>query len=367
MAEDTRVLYESLARMLEGVPPGLPRTADGQLEIDLLRWIFEPEEAEVALGVLPMPEPAAAIAARLNRPLAEVLPILDGMVEKSTLMPLIVEGLRLYRVVPIIVGLQEVQLWRRDRSEAEKREFTVLWEDYIATWAETGSYGPATFRILPRSLPVNMAIEANSTSPSTEDAHRLIDEADSVGVAPCVCREERRVFDGSNCNHTSQVCLFLMKSDVVDIYKWYNVLKPIAKEEAHVLIDKCADEGLIHETFNFKDTPLNFICNCCSCCCVVLRAVKHVAGVVTSDFVAHIDEAECTSCGACKAEGCTMDAIVEADGSYGVVVEKCVGCGLCVVKCPSGGITLVRRTDAAPPLSMMDWFVARETNRASQG
>ena len=59
-------VYQQLAQKLDGLPNGYPSTEDG-VELKILRWIFTPEEAEIALRVSPVPEPLEAVAARQAR------------------------------------------------------------------------------------------------------------------------------------------------------------------------------------------------------------------------------------------------------------------------------------------------------------
>ena len=363
MNGDKQNVYELLAQKLEQIPPGFPRTADGQLEVRMLRWIFEQDQAEVALAVLPLPETAQTIAERSNKPVAGVAATLKTLADLGCLMPLTIGGQAHYRITPMIPGLQEPQFWRKDKAEDEKREFAAMWEEYYPTFAKVGSYGPAVARI----IPVSVAVEATSKSNRLEDVHRMVDEAKTVTVMPCVCREERRLHGESSCNHSSQVCLLLTTMDEIDVTKWMSVAKQITKEEAHRIVDKSEEEGLIHETLNADDASFYFICNCCTCCCVLLRAAKEFQSpyIATSDFVARIDQDECNSCGVCADERCTMDAIDEDAGDYSVVAERCIGCGVCIVDCPVDAITLTRKPEANPPGSLMEWATQRETNRQS--
>ena len=75
-------MYKQLAEKLDRLPNGFPPSADG-VELKILRKIFEPEEAEMALKLKPRPETVNAIAERLNAPVEEVGPLLDRMARKG--------------------------------------------------------------------------------------------------------------------------------------------------------------------------------------------------------------------------------------------------------------------------------------------
>jgi MinD superfamily P-loop ATPase len=69
-----------------------------------------------------------------------------------------------------------------------------------------------------------------------------------------------------------------------------------------------------------------------------MRGVKEFGApymLAKSNYIAIIDEESCESCGICKEERCPMDAIVEDLGGYSVQAERCIGCGVCAVTCPT--------------------------------
>jgi electron transport complex protein RnfB len=87
--------------------------------------------------------------------------------------------------------------------------------------------------------------------------------------------------------------------------------------------------------------------------------------VARANYVAAIDAAECTSCGAC-AERCQVGAILERDGAFAVDPERCIGCGLCATGCPSGAAALARRPGAElayPPEDFEAWERERLRSR----
>ncbi|MBN1678216.1 MAG: 4Fe-4S binding protein [Candidatus Thermoplasmatota archaeon] len=64
---------------------------------------------------------------------------------------------------------------------------------------------------------------------------------------------------------------------------------------------------------------------------------------------------------------CQVDAIGEKNGVMVVDIAKCIGCGLCVTKCPSGAATLERKSDNAlvlPPADYRTWENERLRSRS---
>ncbi|MBU0618145.1 MAG: 4Fe-4S binding protein, partial [Planctomycetes bacterium] len=81
-------------------------------------------------------------------------------------------------------------------------------------------------------------------------------------------------------------------------------------------------------------------------------------------FVAGIDSDTCSACGVCAEERCPMQAIAEDDGAYRVSAERCIGCGVCTITCPTESITLERRAQRnTPPENLMAWSAERAASR----
>jgi Pyruvate/2-oxoacid:ferredoxin oxidoreductase delta subunit len=94
---------------------------------------------------------------------------------------------------------------------------------------------------------------------------------------------------------------------------------------------------------------VNFICNCCKCCCEGLKAAQRFAmhsPVLTTNFGARIDNERCCRCGRCVA-ACPVEAIdIPSPGDSGhaqVVDDLCLGCGVCVKVCRDDAVCLVPR------------------------
>jgi len=80
VAEDTDV-YRRLQQHLDAMPVGFPATASG-IELRILRRLFTPEEAEVALCLSAVPERPARIAGRARgRSKDEVQAALEAMAD----------------------------------------------------------------------------------------------------------------------------------------------------------------------------------------------------------------------------------------------------------------------------------------------
>jgi electron transport complex protein RnfB len=346
--------YRRLARRLDEIPNGFPPTESG-VELRLLARVFEPEEAEVASVMRLTPEAASTIASRLGIEAAAARRTLKGMARKGQIRIAKGEGELLFGLMPFVVGIYEEQLPRMDEEMAE------LFEQYYKE-----ALGPPVFAQSPpihRVIPVEQAISLEVDVHPYERASQIVESAKAWGVRDCICRTQQRLI-GKGCEQLVASCIIL--APVPGAFDGSSVTRPITKGDAQRLLREAEDAGLVHSTGNYRD-GLYYICNCCSCCCGVLRALAdHPApnAVVRSDFVAVIDAASCIGCGDCAAR-CQLSALSLDDGICSVDEGRCIGCGLCASACSVGAIGLRRRGGASdePPVSLSDWMAQRARHR----
>ncbi|MHC4943827.1 MAG: 4Fe-4S binding protein [Planctomycetota bacterium] len=349
-------LYNRLAGKLDELPNGYPATENG-VELRILRKLFSEEDARMALELKPAPETAAVIARRLERPLDELESQLEGMADKGLIGCLKMHGKMVYMLMPFVIGIYEFQLDRLDK------EFAELFAEYRPALMKTlGGTAPAVTRV----IPVNIPIEAQHRILRHDDMHRMIEESNSFILRDCICRKQHAL-EGNSCKYPKDVCLGFSQEE--NAYNDFNYAgRVISKAEAFEVLELSEKEGLVHCTYNIEEGH-RFICNCCICCCELLKGIKNqeipfiLAG---SDWYAAIDAETCSACGTCADERCMMDAVVEENGAYKVMAERCIGCGVCTVTCPTGAIALKARPESeriAPPKNLVAWGMQRAENR----
>jgi electron transport complex protein RnfB len=349
-------VYRRLAKKLDDLPNGFPATESG-VEIEILKKIYTPEEAEMALKIRPVPETVEAIAQRLGKPVSEMQSILDKMIQKGQIGSFKFLGQQVYMFFPFVLGIYEFQLPRLNR------EFVDLFEEYAPAFLpKLGGFKPALLRV----IPVNTSIDARPQVHLYEDLHRLIDQAKSFRVSECICRKERAL-QGHGCNHSVENCLnFSSEEGAFDRSPLPGRL--ITKEEAIQILRQAEKEGLVHSSWNVQKGH-SFVCNCCPCCCAIMRGLKEFKAphiLAKSNFVAHINKERCSSCGICREERCPMDAIIEEAGSYRVLADRCIGCGVCTITCPAEAITMKPRPEKEreePPATLTEWKTKRAGSR----
>ena len=351
-------VYKRLAKKLDALPHGFPATESG-VELQILRKIFSEADAATALLLRPFPETAQRISRRLGKTEADTRTILDGMKKRGQIESTMWRGERCYLLAPFVIGIFEYQLPFIDRELAE------LCEIYAPHLADTiGGTEPGLARV----VPIHQKIDGRTTVLAYEDTRKMIEGARSFRVMDCICRREKELV-GEPCSHTVETCLSFSRHD--NAYEDSHLGgRIITKEEALAVLDAAEEEGLVHCTYNFEHNQM-FVCNCCSCCCGLMRLLTEYHtpyGLVRSNWEAVIDEDLCETCGVCANERCPVEAIEETDGGdYRVLGDRCIGCGVCVVTCPSGAMSITPRPESErtiPPRNIVDWSVQRAANRS---
>jgi len=352
-------VYHQLAKVLDTLPNGFPPTENG-VEIKILKKIFLPEEADLFCELRLTFETAENISKRTGRPLAGLDEKLQAMGKKGQLFALELGGTRLYKMLPWAFGIYEFQLERLDL------ELSKLVEEYAETFGRQFFSGKPQ---LMQVIPVEKEIKGMHQALPYEQVSNIIEKSKSFRVSDCICKKEKNLL-GDPCERPMQVCMsFAPVPGIFEEGEWPG--RVITKAEAYEILAQAEEDALVHLTWNVQEGHF-FICNCCGCCCGVLRSITEggipATDVVQSHFYAVIDPDECTACGTCADERCQVGAIEEGDDSYLVVREECIGCGLCVSACPQEAIKLVRKDEkecVTPPKNETEWYNERGKNRGT--
>ena len=117
-----RELYEKLANHLDDLPGGFPRTESG-VEIRILRRLFTPEDAELALHLTLIPEEPRVVARRAKIPVDEATRQLEEMNNKGLIIGVQRKGKpSLYMALQFVMGFWESQVNKLNRELVEDFE-----------------------------------------------------------------------------------------------------------------------------------------------------------------------------------------------------------------------------------------------------
>jgi len=353
---DEEAVYRDLARFLDRLPGGFPSTPDG-VELRILRRLFTPEQAELALRLTLLAEEAPVIARRARRPVDEVVPLLEEMTERGLIYRIRHRGREpRYMASQFAIGIWEFNVDR-------------LTPDLIR---DVNEYMPTLFdleqwRISPqlRTVPVGRSLDVNLQVWPYENAVELLKTHNRFLEAPCICRQERRMM-GEGCDKPEGLCLVL--GNGVDYYQSRGIGREIDREEAIRLLKRADEVGLVLQPSYSK--KIANICCCCSCCCQVLKNYRRhprPAEMVASPFRIKAAPEHCIGCGACIPR-CPMEALSLREGVAIPDLDRCIGCGLCVSVCPTNALSLERRPDRKKveiPENLTQAYIQRGRTRGS--
>lgn len=345
--------YQSLAERLNALPDGFPPTEDGA-EIRLLQVIFTPEEAQLTAQLRLTKETSSVIASRLELDHKTTRDLLKIMANKGLITAGKVEGGIGFGLEPFVVGIYEHQIGHIDKELAEH------FEDYYKQAFSTAlDVKPQFHRVIPVNETVNVDLEVLPF----ESVTSLIDQANSWGVLDCICRKQKELI-GEACDHPMEVCMVF--NEHPDAFEGHPVIRSLDREGAYAIMHTASEAGLVHSISNKQDGH-QYICNCCTCSCGILRGMAEmgVANVVAhSPFVSTVDENLCTNCEICS-DYCQFEAITYQEIAV-VDRNRCVGCGQCALHCPDEAMTLERRPseEVLPvPETLSEWRMHRAAAR----
>lgn len=130
----------------------------------------------------------------------------------------------------------------------------------------------------------------------------------------------------------------------------------INDSDAQYILNDLADRGILLDVCENVQESVNFICNCCGCCCEALIAARKFGflnPVHTTNFIPFIVEENCNGCGKCVAL-CPVEAMTLVSSNdpnklnrkkVKLNQEICLGCGLCLNGCNKKAIELRSRKE----------------------
>jgi electron transport complex protein RnfB len=341
-AEDEReaacdAVYHQLREFLDRFPLGFPASTSG-VEIAILKKLFIPEEAEIAVLLSPMPEEVEQIAHRAGREIADLGERLEAMSRKGLVFRSHREGKVLYNTAPFMIGLYEYSVHTMDE------ELAALYHEYYETayMEEMAASGVPGFRV----FPIGENVEADLVLYPFLDLVEEVKAARKISVAECICRKEGRL-TGEGCDHPMETCLSF--GVAAEYYIENGIGREISAAQAIAILEEADRSGLVHAGVNTRH--LSNICNCCPCCCASMKGMvqrgldKHF--FMNALFEAVVDSGSCTGCGDCT-ERCPVGALAVEERAE-VDRDKCLGCGLCAGSCPAAAISMSLREDRDDP------------------
>jgi ferredoxin len=343
-------IYQSLAQHLDNLPGGFPPT-ETSVELRILRRLFSPEEAELAVHLTLIPEESRVIARRAKISREDAVQRLEQMATKGLIFRIQPEGgPPQYQALQYVIGIWEFHVNDLDT------ELVRDMDEYLPTLSKEVWKLPQL-----RTVPVGRSITARMEILPHEKAEELVRGQKKFAVAPCICRREQKMI-GKGCQKQEETCLVFGMA--ADYYIRNGIGRTIDLQETINILRKADEEGLVLQPGNTQE--IMNICCCCGDCCGVLRTLKTFlkpASQIASPFVVSHDPKTCEGCGLCV-ERCQMGALSLVNEKATLNIDRCIGCGLCVSTCPTDSLTLTRKPDSDQPIVPKD--IIKATIRRGQ-
>jgi ferredoxin len=187
-----------------------------------------------------------------------------------------------------------------------------------------------------------------------ERASNVIQTASHIGVGVCYCRHKMQHV-GRACDAPMDICMTFNNS-AASLTK-HGCARPVSVTECMGLLDQAYERGLVQFGENVQH-GVNFICNCCGCCCEALIAQRRFGSlnqVHTTNFIPQVNLETCNGCVKCM-NACPVEAMALVSANdprrpqrriAKVDQDICLGCGVCVRACPTNSLTLQLRPERA--------------------
>ncbi len=334
-------VYARLADKMDSFPLGAP---GGEKLTAILKELFSPEEAEAALVIPFNAVSLTQLAKDTGRKREELKAVCEGMAAKGLIYARSTARDDYYALLPVFPGIFELQFMTGGVGPVKTRLARMFEEYYVDGMGRAFTETETRFA---RVLPVEKEIPTAMEIFDFERISGFIDDMDYFALAVCYCRHEKGLL-GEGCDAPKDVCMVFGPFARFTIERGF--ARKATRTEMMAALERSEAAGLVHVSDNVTD-QINFLCNCCGCCCGFLRTITELGRanvVAASRFTARLDESECTECLTCT-ELCQVKAIRPAEDGLELDAVACLGCGACVTNCPSGALSLVERPDYRPP------------------
>lgn len=358
MISKSEDVYRKLQKYLDSLPVDYPETESG-VELRILKSLFTPQEAEIALNLKIIPQEPKVMFRPFKKKgwtLEQFSEALLTMAKKGTINWIRRrDGTNYYAIAFLMVGFYDFQI---DKLTKELSEDIDLYMDegFVAAMLENGI-------IQMRTIPIEKSISLEYNVSNFDEIKTIIDNVDkTLYLCPCICRQSKEI-QGKGCDHPKETCISIGANPRIFLEQG----REITKNEALEVLRMAQESGLVICPSNTQKPFI--ICCCCGCSCVFLTNLKKYANpaqYINSNYFVEIDEILCEGCGECVAS-CHMEANkINEKGISEVDLGYCLGCGVCIPRCPNKARQLVKKsTESIPPENLPDLYQAIAKRKAT--
>ena len=338
-------LVERLNRFPQGAPPS-------ETLYQILKILFSEREAGLVAQLPIKPFTVAQASQILKMDLTETCQILDELASRAILVDTEREGQTTYTLPPPMAGFFEFSMMRL-RGDIDQKVLGELFYQYMNVEEEFIRNLFVRGETQLGRVFVHEPVLSNENALYVLDYERaseVIRTATHRGVGVCYCRH-KMMHLGRNCDAAMDICMTF--NGTAQSLTKHSYARLVDVSEGMDLLQQAYEQNLVQFGENARER-VNFICNCCGCCCEAMIAARKFGilnPVHTSNFLPVVDETQCNGCGKCV-NVCPVEAmtLVSSNDPHHPKMKKakvdediCLGCGVCVRTCAHESLSLRSR------------------------
>jgi ferredoxin len=338
-------LVERLNRFPQGAPPS-------ETLYKILSVLFSEREADLVAQLPIKPFTATQASRILKMDLTETRQVLDELASRAILVDIEREGQTIYTLPPPMAGFFEFSMMRL-RGDIDQKVLGELFYQYMNVEEEFIRNLFVRGETQLGRVFVHEPVLSNENALHVLDYERaseVVRTATHRGIGVCYCRH-KMMHVGRNCDASMEICMTF--NGTAQSLTRHGYARLVDVSEGMDLLQQAYEQDLVQFGENVRES-VNFICNCCGCCCEAMIAARKFGmlnPVHTSNFLPVVDEAQCNGCGKCV-NVCPVEAmtLVSSNDAHRPKMKKakvhediCLGCGVCVRTCSRKGLSLRSR------------------------
>ncbi len=341
--------YTGLIERLNRFPQGAPSS---ESLYKILGILFSAEEAEQVAQLPIKPFTVEKAAGVWKTDGLSARKILEKLAGRAILVDFEINGEQQYVLPPPMAGFIEFSMMRT-RGDLDQKLLGELYyqylnveEDFIKDLFLTGDTQLGRVFVQEEVLSAENALHVLDFERATEVIHT----ASQIGISTCYCRHKMQHV-GKACDAPMDICMTFNTTGEALVRHGH--ARAVDASECLDLLRQAWEGNLVQFGENNRE-GVNFICNCCSCCCEAMLAAQKfgfMQPVHTSGFIVKSLKEDCKGCGKCR-DVCPVNALslisagdpkqprrnrIEIDESI------CLGCGVCLRNCKNETLILERR------------------------
>lgn len=341
--------YSQLIDRLNRFPQG---ATPSKLLNQILKMLFSEKAAELVslLPIKPFTVEKASRIWKMDMPSAQNA--LNELAGRAILVDIEQNGKSVYTLPPPMAGFFEFSLMRV-RDDIDQKLLSELFyqylnveEDFIRELFTRGETRLGRVFVHEPVLSNENALHVLDYERATE----VIKTASHIAIGTCYCRHKMYHMDKA-CDAPMEICM-TFNTSAASLIK-HGHARRVDEVEGMELLHQAYENNLVQFGENVRE-KVNFICNCCGCCCEAMIAARRFAilnPVHTTNFIPEIEGESCNGCGKCV-NVCPVEAMALISANHPhrpkmklarLEGDLCLGCGLCVRSCPKDSIHLEAR------------------------